>query len=68
MKLIPIQRDILINPERISVIKRGFNDQGEPAIKIVIDEMSYEVTEPFDKFMASLSNVGVDLTKQFFAV
>lgn len=68
MKLIAIQKDILINPESIVAIER-IESFGNVRLRVyLIDGRSYEITVPTTDFIKEVSECGVDLGKQFFSV
>ena len=68
MHLIAIQDDILINPDKISVVEKKVSKSGNIRLSIVVEGRTYEITQPHQDFLNSLNRAGVDLTKQFFAV
>ena len=66
MKLIKISKDILINPEKISVIEMRQGKNGRN-IKVTIEGNSYLVETESSEFLAELITSGVETHKQFFA-
>lgn len=68
MELIPISQDVLVNPQRISVVEMRRDVEGNPSIVVVIDGRTYNLNRPPQEFLTQLNKCGVDLSKQFFAV
>lgn len=69
MKLIEIQEDILINPDKIVSVERRALKSGSIQIKVTVEGgATYEVRSPHMEFLKALNSVGVDLTKQYFSV
>jgi len=68
MELLAIQNDVLVNPQRISVIEKKMDMNGSVVLSVIVDGRTYEVRRPINEFMQALNQAGVDLTKQFFAV
>ena len=68
MELIPIQEDILINPEQITAIERRVAKNSVSIRVYMVDGKSYDVVVPTKEFMYSCSRAGVNLGKQFFSV
>jgi hypothetical protein len=67
MQLIPISDDILINPDKISTVEIR-KRKGSTSIAIVVEGRTHEVTVNPGMLLAELKRVGVDMSKQFFAV
>ena len=63
---IAIAKNILINTDRIDVIKKS-KVSGKEAIVVVIDGEQYVVEVPFGEFYARMFKAGVEPTEQFFA-
>ena len=63
---IAIAKNILINTDRIDVIKKS-KVSGKEAIVVVIDGEQYVVEVPFGEFYARMLKAGVEPTEQFFA-
>ena len=66
MNLIAISEDILVNPNRISVVevvkkKSGVN------VRITVDDKTFTVDRPVKELFAEMNKAGVDLSQQFFA-
>jgi hypothetical protein len=68
MQLIAVQEDILVNPDKISVVERKVSKNNAVRLSVMVEGRTYEVTQPHQEFITSLNRAGVDLTKQFFAV
>ena len=68
MQLIPIQDNILVNPDKISVIEKTISADNRIVLTITVDGRMYTVFRPHNEFFDALNKAGVDLTKQFFAV
>lgn len=67
MKLIAIQNDILINPDKIVAIERTVNFEGLVSLRVFVEGRTYEVTTPHKDFLDTLNKSDIDLSKQFFA-
>ena len=63
---IAIAKNILINTDRIDVIKKS-KVSGKEAIVVVIDGEQYVVEVPFGEFYTRMLKAGVEPTEQFFA-
>lgn len=68
MRFIAIADDTLINPDRILWIERKRADDGSMTVSVNVEGRTFDVNRPTAEFMQALNEVGVDLTKQFFAV
>ena len=64
MQLIPIAPDILINPDKISIVEK-MNIKGKESLVIVVDGVRKVVTMNIDDVYRKLVESGVD--KQFWA-
>ena len=68
MQLIAIQDNVLVNPEKISVIEKTVSADGRIVMTVTIEGRMFTLFRPANEFMNELNKAGVDLTKQFFAV
>jgi hypothetical protein len=67
MQLIPISEDILINPDKISVVEVKKRKAGT-IVAVIVDGRTYEATVNTGTLLAELRRAGVDLSNQFFSV
>ncbi len=67
MQLIPISEDVLINPDKISTVEIR-RKKGNNTISVTIEGRTHEVSVNPGMLLAELKRVGVDMSKQFFAV
>lgn len=68
MQLVPIQDDLLIDIDKISVIERRVSKSGNITLKVTVEGHTFEVTRSPQELLNALNFAGVDLTKQFFSV
>lgn len=65
MELIRITEDVLINPERISVVEmRTRRDKKE--LVVHVDNRTYHVTIPPEELLRQIKAAGIDAYDQFF--
>ena len=68
MQLIAIQDDVLVNPDKISVIERKVGRNNSITLRVTVDGNTYDITRTTNEFFSALSKAGVNLSKQFFSV
>lgn len=64
MKLIAVQKDVLVNPEHIVSVEVS----GKKLVVNMLGSLAYEVDVPTSELLSVLAKSGVDLNKQFLSV
>ena len=66
MELISISEDVLVNPQRISVVEVVKKKSGT-SLRVTVDDRTFTVDKPVKELFAEMNKAGVDLSEQFFA-
>ena len=67
MKLIPIQKNLLINPDKITSVEI-MTVKGKESVLVTVDGRAIALEIDFHTFMEELTNCDKDLHKQFTAL
>lgn len=66
MKLIPIQQNVLINPEKISSVEQK-DIKGKIVTTVVVDGRQYVLEVALKDFLFTLEQAGVESNEQYWA-
>ena len=69
MDLIPIQKDLLVNVDKISTVKLTRDAKGQPkTVMVTVENKNHTLEVPLDDFLRRMKESGVNLNEQFWSV